>query len=181
MEGVVDGQVVDEGYDREEIQTNYINGDFIDSKEYDLIYLEAYNLGKQSAKTIYTKEGRKKTETIINKIKKDLTKGSLLPVIRKGQILWRIENETCEDLDVDDRKHLNLLNRALRYSRAKETSLIRDSLAFEHSKIKLSAQSNGFSRAFDEVKFESEYRNEDDRIKPWYLQSDIHSKPFIKI
>lgn len=175
----VNGQVVNEDYQGESIPVNYVNGDYIDRKDYDQIYSEAYEIGQQSAKTIYTKAGRIRTEKVINQIKKDLKKGSLLPVIRKGQVIWRIENEACEGLDIDDRKHLNLLNRALRYTRNKETSLIGDSLVFEHRKIKLRAQSEGFRNAFDKVIGESEYKNEDDNSKPWYLQQDLNTKPYI--
>ncbi len=118
---------------------------------------------------------------MISKIKKERQTGVLFfAPVRKGQILWSIESESCNDLDPDQRKHLNLLNRAIRFVRSKQTSLVNVHEGFEHNSMKVSAQSRGFQEGFSDFYMKSNYVDEDDRNKPWYLKVDDNSDPFLK-
>jgi hypothetical protein len=71
------------------------------------------------------------------------------------------------------------MNRAIRYVHHKQTALVNANEGSERNVLKISAQSKGFEQGFNEFYESSQYKNEDEKNKPWYLKHDDNN-PFLR-
>ena len=127
---------------------------------------EAANLGRSSAEMIYTKEGRQRTESILEKIRNAL-KLSPTSVVTNESVLFNIKGQPLSNYDPQDEREWRLIERALGYVNEGSTTVLADPIV---NTFKMQVQDKGFKEGFDDVVSKSEFKDEKPEDKPWYIK-----------